>query len=285
MLWTMERLLLWFSLLASWTIHHLADGFNLEPRLPVIKHGLSGSYFGYSVAQHQSINEAGSAFNWSVIFHFLVFIIYDVIRNGRRVGKTKRDVGHAPLFNGPYRCVRAHNFLNEARSRTAGSKSWRLFFSHFIIRQLILKWLSSFFSFRDNPQHDVNFHFHEEIVDSAREWMNSKWLCLISVTVCWPEWHHSDANNLLTPTHFFFFLSSFLSSPFRCGGNQKLRNAASVPLPTNKRGQKKIRHQIRSGEKEALVYLSMLPRKPFRVRESVSQKNQKERNVQRWMSF
>ncbi|XP_054286091.1 integrin alpha-PS1-like isoform X2 [Macrosteles quadrilineatus] len=31
--------------------------FNLETRLPVIKRGTEGSYFGYSVAEHQSINE------------------------------------------------------------------------------------------------------------------------------------------------------------------------------------------------------------------------------------
>jgi hypothetical protein len=32
--------------------------FNLESRLPVIKIGdIPGSYFGYSVAQHQTVNE------------------------------------------------------------------------------------------------------------------------------------------------------------------------------------------------------------------------------------
>jgi hypothetical protein len=32
--------------------------FNLESRLPVIKIGdIQGSYFGYSVAQHQTVNE------------------------------------------------------------------------------------------------------------------------------------------------------------------------------------------------------------------------------------
>lgn len=43
-------------------------GFNLEPRIPVIKNGMAGSYFGYSVAQHQSISvETGSVLNnWSV---------------------------------------------------------------------------------------------------------------------------------------------------------------------------------------------------------------------------
>lgn len=31
--------------------------FNLEPRIPVIKRGLTGSYFGYSVAEHQEISD------------------------------------------------------------------------------------------------------------------------------------------------------------------------------------------------------------------------------------
>lgn len=32
--------------------------FNLESRLPVIKIGdIRGSYFGYSIAQHQTVNE------------------------------------------------------------------------------------------------------------------------------------------------------------------------------------------------------------------------------------
>ncbi|XP_015438656.1 PREDICTED: integrin alpha-PS1 [Dufourea novaeangliae] len=31
--------------------------FNLEPRIPVIKRGLNGSYFGYSVAEHQEISD------------------------------------------------------------------------------------------------------------------------------------------------------------------------------------------------------------------------------------
>ncbi|XP_063973900.1 integrin alpha-PS1 isoform X1 [Diachasmimorpha longicaudata] len=33
------------------------SGFNLEPRIPVIKRGVSGSYFGYSVAEHQDDSE------------------------------------------------------------------------------------------------------------------------------------------------------------------------------------------------------------------------------------
>ncbi|KFM71697.1 hypothetical protein X975_10596, partial [Stegodyphus mimosarum] len=35
--------------------------FNLETRIPVIKEGPTGSYFGYSVAQHQLTNEDGIA--------------------------------------------------------------------------------------------------------------------------------------------------------------------------------------------------------------------------------
>ncbi|RZF34110.1 hypothetical protein LSTR_LSTR014049 [Laodelphax striatellus] len=32
-------------------------GFNLEARIPIIKRGSTGSYFGYSVAEHQAVNE------------------------------------------------------------------------------------------------------------------------------------------------------------------------------------------------------------------------------------
>lgn len=38
-------------------------GFNLEPRIPVAKRGMPGSYFGYSVAQHQSIDDSGAVIN------------------------------------------------------------------------------------------------------------------------------------------------------------------------------------------------------------------------------
>ncbi|XP_012134810.1 multiple edematous wings isoform X2 [Megachile rotundata] len=36
---------------------YLGHTFNLEPRIPIIKKGLSGSYFGYSVAEHQEISD------------------------------------------------------------------------------------------------------------------------------------------------------------------------------------------------------------------------------------
>lgn len=35
----------------------IVRGFNLETRLPLVKQGNAGSYFGYSVAAHQIRNE------------------------------------------------------------------------------------------------------------------------------------------------------------------------------------------------------------------------------------
>jgi len=59
---------MWCLILVSFYLAPVLNGFNLEPRIPVIKNGLPGSYFGYSVAQHQSINEgSGSTLNWSVL--------------------------------------------------------------------------------------------------------------------------------------------------------------------------------------------------------------------------
>lgn len=57
--------LIWV-LLNVWAI----NAFNLEARIPVIKRGLSGSYFGYSVAEHQELTEDGTekAKSWLVIF-------------------------------------------------------------------------------------------------------------------------------------------------------------------------------------------------------------------------
>ena len=34
----------------------VASGFNLEPRLAVVKEGAKGSYFGFAVEQHQIVN-------------------------------------------------------------------------------------------------------------------------------------------------------------------------------------------------------------------------------------
>lgn len=47
-------LLLLLSLIAA------ANAFNLEARLPVIKYGAPGSYFGYSVAEHVVKNSEGT---------------------------------------------------------------------------------------------------------------------------------------------------------------------------------------------------------------------------------
>lgn len=35
----------------------IVNSFNLEARIPVVKRGLKGSYFGFSVAEHQEISE------------------------------------------------------------------------------------------------------------------------------------------------------------------------------------------------------------------------------------
>ncbi|XP_011558846.3 integrin alpha-PS1 [Plutella xylostella] len=43
-----------------------AASFNLEPRIPVIKFGRSGSYFGFSVAEHQTITDSSST-SWLLI--------------------------------------------------------------------------------------------------------------------------------------------------------------------------------------------------------------------------
>ncbi|XP_034256700.1 integrin alpha-PS1 isoform X2 [Thrips palmi] len=47
---------------------HGCGGFNLETRLPIIKTGNKGAYFGYSVAQHQSLNpNHGVENNWMLV--------------------------------------------------------------------------------------------------------------------------------------------------------------------------------------------------------------------------
>lgn len=48
-----------------------ANAFNLENRLPLIKYGSAGSYFGYSVAEH--VETDSEDIKWWV--HFLAFIV------------------------------------------------------------------------------------------------------------------------------------------------------------------------------------------------------------------
>lgn len=48
-----------------------ANAFNLENRLPLIKYGSAGSYFGYSVAEH--VETDSEDIKWWV--HFLTFIV------------------------------------------------------------------------------------------------------------------------------------------------------------------------------------------------------------------
>jgi hypothetical protein len=66
----------------------VTHAFNLEPRIPVIKRGLEGSYFGYSVAEHIEIESSLSkSISWYVIYwhrnyiqqvftHFLIDFLY-----------------------------------------------------------------------------------------------------------------------------------------------------------------------------------------------------------------
>ena len=54
-------------------------GFNLEPRIPVVKNGRSGSYFGYSVAQHQStfsLSGTDTFSNWFVSFVSYSYFVF-----------------------------------------------------------------------------------------------------------------------------------------------------------------------------------------------------------------
>ena len=55
----------WLVALVHLNFHRVLT-FNLESRLPVIKIGnVTGSYFGYSVAQHQAVDEVtNKTYNW-----------------------------------------------------------------------------------------------------------------------------------------------------------------------------------------------------------------------------
>ncbi|XP_072949294.1 integrin alpha-PS1 isoform X2 [Epargyreus clarus] len=48
-------------------ILHSASSFNLEPRIPVIKYGEFGSYFGFSVAEHITFNKNGDKTSWLLV--------------------------------------------------------------------------------------------------------------------------------------------------------------------------------------------------------------------------
>lgn len=36
---------------------HFTHGFNLDTKIPILKKGRKDSYFGFSVAEHQSVDE------------------------------------------------------------------------------------------------------------------------------------------------------------------------------------------------------------------------------------
>lgn len=45
-------------------ILYCVTSFNLEPRIPVIKFGEPGSYFGFSVAEHLTFGSNGENISW-----------------------------------------------------------------------------------------------------------------------------------------------------------------------------------------------------------------------------
>lgn len=49
----------------------VTHAFNLEPRIPIIKRGFEGSYFGYSVAEHIDVS---SPISISKYVHFMLYI-------------------------------------------------------------------------------------------------------------------------------------------------------------------------------------------------------------------
>jgi len=54
-----------------------AHGFNLETRLPIVKRSLEVSYFGYSVAGHQSYDEIKLQVenSWLVLAFVVIVVI------------------------------------------------------------------------------------------------------------------------------------------------------------------------------------------------------------------
>ena len=45
----------WHVIVAVLAVLAIVEAFNLEPRMAVVKEGRPGSYFGYSVSQHQVV--------------------------------------------------------------------------------------------------------------------------------------------------------------------------------------------------------------------------------------
>ena len=86
-------------LLCAITVTH---GFNLDTRLPVIKRGEAGSYFGYSVAEHQQIDEKtiGETISW---FVSNLFKNYQTKGRRSKFGTTKcRTTGISKFRNFEY---------------------------------------------------------------------------------------------------------------------------------------------------------------------------------------
>lgn len=52
------------ALLPLLLIDVLVNAFNLENRLPIIKHGELDSYFGYSIAAHITLGQVDNETKW-----------------------------------------------------------------------------------------------------------------------------------------------------------------------------------------------------------------------------
>jgi len=68
----------WVALLL-WLAAPPALPFNLETRLPLVKYGADGVYFGFSVAEHQTVNYITNAStvgdSWSVFFYLFLYCL------------------------------------------------------------------------------------------------------------------------------------------------------------------------------------------------------------------
>jgi hypothetical protein len=96
----------WVALLL-WLAAPPALPFNLETRLPLVKYGADGVYFGFSVAEHQTVNYITNAStvgdSWSVFFYLFLYCLLflfcccvrlcQLISAGIHVGRCKLSSG------------------------------------------------------------------------------------------------------------------------------------------------------------------------------------------------
>jgi hypothetical protein len=88
----------WVALLL-WLAAPPALPFNLETRLPLVKYGADGVYFGFSVAEHQTVNYITNASaigdSWSVLFFYLFLCSFCLLCvNYSRHASTSADANY-----------------------------------------------------------------------------------------------------------------------------------------------------------------------------------------------